>query len=427
MTTILLGAGASIPFFSPQLTTDYLTESVKNQDNWEKVINKYNRIPCDAGCRRSIPSIDEIMSLLDRITTKHPTYNFEKIAEVLDKYCSIIIDVDEQKTMLSSIISLIGISDSIIQQDNRWKDVPFLFREIIADTIIDLQINKKCIDYDEQQRKQVEWLQYICEREETVTIASLNYDDSILQSAVGLNFTNGFTFNEDKGFMLNVSTLLQSKRVLLFPHGHLRFLPLNDCTTIEWYHNSQTSNDFRWNHLFDTITDGTSTHIPAVFAYNFNTFITTGQTKDDSLNNEPFAAYYQRMAKDIMDSNRIIIIGYSFSDEHLNRLLKLFFYGGSDNKVLIVDRNPNKITMTEEYKSPDNMFVKLQCVFSREWSIRVDSDGVKHPAKQKEIDMVNKSNFGEIFDNVFYYKGGYDCFLNEYRDILHRLYSKTCV
>lgn len=44
MVSVLFGAGASRDFFKPTLTTQYLTEAVKDPNNWNRVIKHYRAI-----------------------------------------------------------------------------------------------------------------------------------------------------------------------------------------------------------------------------------------------------------------------------------------------------------------------------------------------------------------------------------------------
>ena len=151
----------------------------------------------------------------------------------------------------------------------------------------------------------------------------------------------------------------------------------------------------------------------------FNTFITTGQTKDDSFNHLPYAIYYQRMACDIAKSDTVYIIGYSFGDDHFNRLMKSFLRIKDTNKVVIIDYYPSTIGMVDEYKDQNNIISKICQVFGTEWSVIYDS--VKQatlPFNELEVNKLNKTGFGEIFKNVYFYKNGYNDFLNEFTEII---------
>jgi hypothetical protein len=42
MKTLLFGAGASVPFFCPQLSTTELTDQISNSCKWKNIVDKYN-------------------------------------------------------------------------------------------------------------------------------------------------------------------------------------------------------------------------------------------------------------------------------------------------------------------------------------------------------------------------------------------------
>ena len=82
MTTFLFAAGASVPFFeNPSLSTWYLTQKVKNINEWQRVIGKYISIK---GQNNVIVSPQCVVDVINKILKYIPDANFEQIAEVLD-------------------------------------------------------------------------------------------------------------------------------------------------------------------------------------------------------------------------------------------------------------------------------------------------------------------------------------------------------
>lgn len=43
MQTIIFGAGASVPYFNPRLSTSYLTSKVSDFNEWDRVMKKYRQ------------------------------------------------------------------------------------------------------------------------------------------------------------------------------------------------------------------------------------------------------------------------------------------------------------------------------------------------------------------------------------------------
>lgn len=83
MRTFIFGAGASRSFFTPELTTPYLTEKVCSEDEWIRVIDKYK---ANNGQNKYLVKVDTIMAVIHAIKEFLSDANFEQIAEVFDAY-----------------------------------------------------------------------------------------------------------------------------------------------------------------------------------------------------------------------------------------------------------------------------------------------------------------------------------------------------
>ncbi len=143
MKTLIFGAGASIPFFKPVLNTAYLTNKVCDKTEWDRVIDK---VRAYKGEEHVIVESSIIMSIIDAIRKFQPTANFEQIAEVIDKISSYGFDRKPTNNMMNLLITVMntGFKPHISTPFGaEWSDVPFLLREIIAESILDLQTNIK--------------------------------------------------------------------------------------------------------------------------------------------------------------------------------------------------------------------------------------------------------------------------------------------
>lgn len=416
MKTLIYGAGASIPFFEPPLTTKYLTNCVLCKLKWQNIIAKYAKHNTF-----TVPTYQEVIKIIEIIKGINPDYNFEQIAEIIDKIASWSFDKIPQNNMLNALIKTLINCDVFVQNKNleNWKHVPFLFRMIIAEAILDLQKNHKSIEYKKLIDSQHDFLESYTEKDKA-SIVSFNYDDILLDSIDNLGFEQGFTKGNIRGRRLSVSLIYNSEKAIYFPHGHLRFNFLDD-ENVEYYSDSSNAHKARWQNSI-------SIYSPLVltkgkFAYNFNTFITTGQTKDDSLNLLPYSFYYQKLAVDIFKSSEIILVGYSFGDEHLNRLLVSFLAVNSKNKVLIVDRYLDNVLLTEEYKNQDNIIYKISITFKVFWGLVLTAD-VKKTNRPKEVEHINKHGYDFLFSQILFYKKGYDEFLTEYDSVIQFFRSK---
>lgn len=414
MKTFLFAAGASVPYFeNPSLSTSYLTEKVKDINEWQRVIGKYKSI---TGQNVVIAQPQFIVKVINMILNFVPDATFEQIGEVLDKISSYSMDSIPSNRMMNLVQRVLL---EIMNIPHKWpcigmQEIPFLFREIIAESILELENNHKTRDYTQLLENQKAFIAYAAKDEEA-SIISTNYDNCVPNSLDGLGFDTCFKPIDHRYLMqIDIHRFMNAPRVVYYPHGHLRF-HFTDNDNVTYWRDSIMANKERWDGLASFAIGSTLTVTPGKYAYNFNTFITTGQTKDDSFNHLPYAIYYQRMACDIANSNTVYIIGYSFGDDHFNRLMKSFLKLKDTNKVVIVDYYHDAIGMVDEYMDQNNIISKICQVFGTEWSIIYDNTRhTKLPFNQPEVDRLNKDGFGEIFKNVYFYKKGYKDFLNEF-------------
>lgn len=424
MITLIFGAGASIPFFNPPLTTNYLTEKISSKKEWDKIIKKYSQYKEET----SIPivSSDIIIDVIKRIKGCKNQANFEEITEVLDKISSWGLDKMPYNNMMNltwNVLLQIFKPTHPNPIGVEWNAIPFLLREIIAENILQMQSQNKSSNYNELSSLQKAFLYYLCNSDDDISIMSLNYDSCLLESITGLDFEKGFV-PRDVHYLqqLDIKRFMDAKRVIYFPHGILNF-QFVDNDNVTFWHDVKIANEKRWNGLSKTSIGSTTTVLPGKFSYNYNTFISTGQTKDDGLNHLPYAVYYQRLACDICKSNVIFTIGYSFSDDHINRLLKSYLKLNSNNKIIIVDYYTDEITTTYEYTDQRNILTKIHNVLGYDWGIMYNSkSGKKEPLNPAEIQCINSTGFGQMFNQVYFFKKGYEAFLNQYSEILEQIF-----
>ena len=417
MRTLIFGAGASIPFFTPTLDTAYLTDKVCSKVEWDRVHESYIHYN---GKNQKLLNNEIVIRIINEIKHIQPKANFEQIAEVIDKISSWGFDKIPKNNMLNLLVYILNTG---FQPMNplpfgiEWQDVPFLFRQIIAEAILDLQDNHKSKEFTRLIEQQRDFISNVCEIDDEVSIISLNYDDCVLDSLVDLGFEKGFRpTNLNYGMQMDVPTFLNARRVVYFPHGHIRFM-FTDNDNVSYFTNSTTANRWRWENLDGVMVGSTATVLPGKFAYNYNTFLTTGQTKDEGLNHLPYSVYYQRMAVDLYKSNTIYIIGYSFGDDHINRLLRSFIKMGNRNRIVIVDFVPDMIDMTQTAESGNSIIHKIHYYLSTEW-ILTYKEGIGLMADNpQDIDNINERGFGQLFPQVYFYKWGYESFLDQFHDI----------
>ncbi len=417
MVTFLFGAGASIPFFKHNLTTASITERVLDGGIWNRIVEKYKQI---VEPERIIPEAKDICSVLNLIMELRPNANFEEIAEILDKVSSWGFDSMPSDNLFNSIILIIcgGKSPNTCAANCSWGIVPFLFRQIIADYICDIQQHHKSENYSELTSLQNKFLIDVCSKYDSSSIMSLNYDECIIISAELAGF-NACFYNDDRmgGKRLNVQQFMTSKKVVYFPHGHTRFIYTSDLDVI-YFPNSLQANEERWKRIESHMVGQQLKMLPGKFANNFNTFITTGQTKDDAMNNAPYCYYYHRFSIDVFSSEVVFVIGYSFADEHINRTLAAFLQIDKRRRVVIVDYYPYSVTRTDEYRDQSNILTKIKFCFKRVWDFYSSFNEEYVLTNQAEIEKINSIGYGFVFDQVLFYKNGYERFLKEYPSVM---------
>lgn len=418
MITMIFGAGASVPFFNPVLNTQYLTDKVSSKDEWARIISKYKD---KKGNGYSIVDPNEVIDVIDIIKSNKHNANFEEIAEVIDKISSYGYNCWPDSNMLNNLIHTLHQWQGIKYGNPfgaKWKDVPFLFREIIAEAILDLQDNHKATNYQTLSDTQKNLIQALCEESEDVSVVSLNYDDCLFDSLSCLGFEHGFyNLKENYSGQIDIKRFMNAKRVIYFPHGHLRF-QFVDNEQVTYWHDSNKANDERWDSIDRLAVGSTLTVLPGKFAYNYNTFLSTGQTKDDGLNTIPYSIYYQRLAIDLSKSDTIFVIGYSFGDLHINRMLMSYLETDSLHKIVVVDYYQDDLTMTSEYNDDNNIILRVHLCFGTEWGVFLENGVNLKPMNQEGVNSVNQKGYGWIFDQVLFYKKGYAEFLDEYDNVL---------
>lgn len=411
MVTILFGAGASFPFYKNHLSTQYFTQQVKLEDNWRRMLEIYNQYNAD---EYDIPEIEFVISLLNSSVCS--CLNFEQLAEIVDKISSLGYDAIPCNNVFNRIAAYLNIQ---YPHRSQSQYIPFIFREIIANAILYSEENERVDDYDYLQKLQQDFLRNISDYNEKASVVSLNYDDCIPTSIDQLGCFE-YCFDYNQGIyenMLDIKNFFVKTKVVYFPHGHLRFI-FNDKENVSYEANIQMAEKRRWSGIHN---HGTLVVTTTPFCYDFNTFITTGMTKDNALNNMPYAIYYQKLASDFLSSELVILVGYSFNDPHFNRLLKSFLHKNETNKVLIITKYQDPITLTDEYKDETNLIAKINFVFGSEWGVLVTSTGEILPTNKDAVKKINEEGFSEIFKNVFLYKNGYEEFLKEQDKILDEI------
>ena len=145
---MLFGAGASIPYFSPRLDTNALTDAVQNEDRWTSLISNYKSIKDDG-----VAEVDwsPIQCRIAQALSLQPCLNFEELIELIDKYCSYAIegghDSVTRPKRLHNLLRYFEIEKPLQFSATSWVRVPLLFRQVISEAIDEWNTYCRAPDY----------------------------------------------------------------------------------------------------------------------------------------------------------------------------------------------------------------------------------------------------------------------------------------
>ena len=217
MKTFIFGAGASRDFFNPVLDTAYLTNKVCDQQEWDRVMQKYQQ---HNGKNHALVQSNVIIQVIIEIRNRINNPNFEQIAEIIDKISSYGFDHLTMNNMLNLLVGVMNtgfLPQNINPFGSEWSDIPFLLREIIAEAILDMENNHKVTDYQIMSGLQKDFIGTVCNRDDDVSVMSLNYDDCVYDSLSGLGFDNGFSpVNQHYLRQLDIDRFMHSRKVVYF-------------------------------------------------------------------------------------------------------------------------------------------------------------------------------------------------------------------
>ena len=415
-TVIILGAGASIPFFCPAITTAGLTELVQNEKKWKKLLERYNTEMHNAN-----PDLvctvkwEPILRFIQRAHEVKENFNFEDLIGFIDMYSSYVLDdnclgrikVGRESKRQHDLLRFFNVRQPF-QCGQYWPMAPFLVRQLIAEEIEERDRQYRSKDYCDHLNKQAGLLSGQL-KDRDLSVYTFNYDDVLPQTldVVTIPLKTGFSF----GYFCS-EEFLKATSILAFLHGHARWV-LED-SGIREYPSMSDANTWRLRRLFSA--ESTSMeYVNESGAYDFNSFLTTGLDKDPSFNRNPYCAYHQRLACDLMSADALIVAGYSFRDPHIDRLL-LNFLCCDSKKVMLISQLDHNIDIIHEFKNPDGFLGRALRVFGVT-GIPANPANLRYKYDE-ELSRTNANGFGFLFPQIWIYKNGYGEFLSEWQTVL---------
>ena len=397
--TIILGAGASIDFVNEHhLTSGDILRQILSQNAWQNLFNKQ--------CKHidRTPNIEHIVKLLEQIS--YEVSNFEDLIEIVDKVSTLS---NPNKFTDSLLVKSLKHVDNIqigdINDNLELINLPFYIRELISDFVTTYNTSLLTNYSIERLEEQTIFLKTLSQWCDKLSIHSMNYDDCIMHSASKLEIGNYF----DAIGKFDKEAFMSAKKVLTHLHGSPHFVPVyqyiaGDSSIVRFTNYTSDASDERWK--IARIHTGLYTN--GIVCPDFNHYITTGRSKGSHFYNQPYSAYYSRLINDIDQSDIILIVGYSFGDQHINQLLK----GNKKALIIVVDFESD----TNAYA---NNIYKLIDILDCRFFDSYDNSNIRFITEQLKYRGYSKIDYS----NIIYYRKGYLSFLREYKMILQEYSS----
>lgn len=330
--TILLGAGAMVE--ATNVSTNSLTKNII--DNCKNIKWRDDR---------DNSLVDEIYKLLqDYFPKDSELINFEDIFHAIEIMPSVI----NKKNIKKGFSSMSGIFSNIKPEfDTMKKEEIYGSEQIIIDTINE-EINNYNNKVNNDENKWFkEFFSKLIEQPNThYDLYSLNYDTWLEE--IFVDYCDGFEsingYDNMLRFNPQVALNMSGKNSINHLHGQI-------CFEYESFRKEDMSK-FAYKDPFDilykyktyddakrvreyTVRSGTRNQAGDNI---FRTNIITGLMKTDKLLRTPFDIYQMRLFNSLMNSNKIIIIGYGFSDLYVNNMLEQFNNIHYENrKIVLID------------------------------------------------------------------------------------------
>lgn len=355
--TFVMGAGASLPFITNGdtcLSTKYLTEQISNRDRWNTIYDEFRQaIPANRSQEYNFNvNVDDILQVINKLKAINERkvspqiykqiqvplpkkiddvygigeINFEHILYLLDKVCNYLYD---RKNSIDNILFDVWGEDDKQRQELQlkkgWNYVPYLCREVLVKSIIDLWEScekEKAIEDNKR------FFASVLEKFKSVSIYSLNYDPLLYEATkqikikgfkkigegnheVDKTFEAGFSNEENfnpKEFYLN-------HNVIAFLHGHIGFVPQGGKDGLYFEENYLNAQKKR---ISDVASGRGGYHKEGLKGIHYNVSLINGMEKFESFYDNPYACYMVRFSKDVMESEYIIFVGSGLGDHHIN-------------------------------------------------------------------------------------------------------------
>jgi hypothetical protein len=436
---LILGAGASVPFIHDSvitLNTNYLTDMVHSDTLWKFVLRLYDKRKCNKRKKDeklkvcdnlSHKSIKKVIGIIDEVLLKVSSNkkveknSFEYIIHLFDRVSDILWSIDApQDINIDGLLAYyFGVKtlESSFPNDlytDGWLVAPFLAREVIAKSIIDLW--GKTSNKSESISNIRDFFKKIGNNFDQINVYSFNYDPLIHFATKEMNFENGFTEN---GF--SPQSFLKADNTVAYLHGNIGFFPNNN--TMSFNDNWEKTQKKRIEGLWKE----TSHYSLGRKGIYMNSFLITGLDKSEAFTQQPFSSYIFRFSRDIEKADVILIIGSSLQDTHVLHLLLNSRYYNVNKYVIVTKDNHNNIVDQIWPKNLSGNELVWQC-FSL-----LDPNLVSHENSPKDFIREQKtrisseltsSKFASISEKCLLYIDGTESFIKDFCEFNEKIFEQ---
>lgn len=344
--TLLFGAGAAIPWEAPP--TSKITEAIRNSTdhtvdektlgNWihTLLLDNSNSIPNGINFETYVDFIESICTYLLSTDAAHPKLNnsFYKLFELRNE-----IKEGIENLKCSNGNSFGSNSDKTIHTF-------YSLIRIIENQLFSYLNNYEKDDFKKLNEKLRQFCEYFITADFIVRTYTLNYDRSIPlvfeTTSSKYEFFDGFDIKNDISYSAENDTYLLNKtRILNDKQCHSFYNLHGSChwsfqeTNYKYPHSRFTLKSTKGYKYYPSLGNEGKLIQCNPNESLLSSQIITGYKKSQRIALEPFNYFFDSFFNDIQQSEIIIIVGYSFSDPHINQLIKTAL---TDNKwVYIID------------------------------------------------------------------------------------------
>lgn len=372
---ILTGAGFSIPFMEFEnynLSTNFLTKVLTEQEYFEDFLTRIYGVNIESEYKELIgitsylfelllkdykdnrsgnyPNFENVIYLLELISNYTDKDTFSRDYTLADRYeyppdfnvaklglnQELFGDnsIDNYKPQspfryerkLINTIALV-VKDEFKKFSLKYKHVFFL-KEFILDVVNLFKVNA------EKKENLKSYFRKLLS-EYNLKYYSLNYDSLIIETLLELNeekdlkfkdfFNTGAHFASNgiikpAGIFKN-SFNKKKPHSIFFLHGSIFYKKVQRDFNLN-FETRRSSNIGKINYQSSLMAQGDESFINPDGSFRYKNGMITGMNKETKLSYEPFSSMFAKCRLDFFDSDEVAILGYSFSDMHINSIIK---------------------------------------------------------------------------------------------------------